>query len=145
MVNVSNVEKGSLHADDLLVEWCDTYVYLGSSFTADGSVSSTLRAHTTAKIPHNLKFVSFINKNNDIPFFMKRRVLDAALMSALLYGCESWLAAELKPIMSLYNLCFKELLGVRRSACNKMCYIESGYPPLQKIVKNKQHKFFHKI
>lgn len=145
VVNGSNVEKESLCVDDLVVEWCDNYVYLGSPFTADGSVSSVVRAHATAKIPHALKFVSFLKKNNDIPFFVKRRVLDAALISALLYGCESWLTADLKPITSLYNWCLKELLGVRRSTCNDVCYIEAGYPSLHQIVKNKQHTFFRKM
>ena len=146
VVNGSNVEKESLLVDDLVVEWCDKYVYLGSPFTADVSFSSSaVRAHATPNIPHVLKFVSFLKKNNDIPFFVKRRVLDAALMSALLYGCESWLTADLKPITSLYNRCLKELLGVRRSTCNEVCYIEAGYPPLQQIVMNKQHIFFRKM
>ena len=57
VVNGSNVEKESIRVDDLVVEWCDKYVYLGSPFTADGSVSSVVRAHATAKIPHVLKFV----------------------------------------------------------------------------------------
>ena len=37
-----------------------------------------------------------------------------------------------------------QLLGVRRSTCNDVCFIESGYPPLQDLVKLKQHKFLHK-
>ena len=145
VINGSEVEKESLRVDDLIVEWCDKYVYLGSPFTADGSVSSVVREHAMSKIPHVLKFVSFMKKNSDIPFFVKRRVLDAALMSALLYGCESWLTADLKPITSLYNRCIKELLCVRRSTCNEVCYTETGYPSLRQIVKNKQHKFFRKV
>ena len=101
VINGGEKEKESLCVDDLVVEWCDKYVYLGSPFTADGSVSSVISVHATAKIPHVLKFVSFIKKNNDIPFFVKRRVCDAALMSALLYGCESWLTGNLKPTTSL--------------------------------------------
>ena len=119
-------------------------MFLGSPFTTDGSVSSVISAHATAKIPHVLKFVSFIKKNNDIPFYVKRRVFDAALMSAFLYGRESWLTGNLKPIItSLYNRRIKELL--RRSTCNDVCYIEAGYSSLHQIVKKKQHSVFRKM
>ena len=39
-------------------------------------------------MPHVLKFVSFIKKNNDVPFRVKQEVFDAALMSSLIYGWE---------------------------------------------------------
>ena len=129
--------------DELVVEPCDMYIYLGSPFTSDGSTSSAVRAHANSKMPHILKFVSFIRKNSDIPFNIKKRVFDAALMSTLLYGCESWVGADLKPMTKLYNWGLKTLLGVRRSTCNDVCYVESGYPPLCDLVKYKQHKFFH--
>ena len=91
---------------------------------------------------HINKFVSFLQKNNDIPFIAKKRIFDAALMSAVLYGCESWLNADLRPIARLYNWGLKLLLGVRKTTCNDLCYIESGYPPLRDLVRSKQRKFF---
>ena len=130
-------------SNGLVVEHCDTYVYLGSPFTSDGSVSSAIKAHARLKMPHVLKFVSFIGKNNNVPFAVKRRVFDAALMSSILYGCESWIGGDLKPMMKLYNWCLKVLLGVRKSTCNDLCYVESGYPPLQDLVCYRQHKFIH--
>lgn len=53
------MEKELLRVDDLVVELCDKFVYLGLPFTADGSVTSAVRAHATAKIPHVHKFISF--------------------------------------------------------------------------------------
>lgn len=126
----------------LVIEHCNSYVYLGSPFTCDGNVSRAVKLHANNKMPHVLKFVSFIKKNNDVPFVVKRRVFDAALMSSLLYGCESWLNADLKPIIKLYNWCLKQLLGVRKSTPNDVCYIEAGYPSLLDLVEFKQHKFF---
>ena len=81
-------------------------------------------------------------KNNDIPFNVKKRIFDAALMSAILYGCESWLNADLRPVAKLYNWGLKLLLGVRRTTSNDICYTELGYPPLQDLVKSRQRKFF---
>ena len=46
-------------------------------------------------------------------------------------------------MMKLYNWCLKVLLGVRKSTCNDVCCVESGYPPLQDLVCYRQHKFVH--
>ena len=145
VINGSEADFEPLVVNQLVVERCDMYVYLGSPFTSDGSTSSAVKAHANAKMPHVLKFVSFISKNNDVPFFVKRRVFDAALMSSLIYGCESWIGADLKPMNKLYNWCLKRLLGVRKSTCNDVCYVESGYPPLHELVRYRQHKFFRSM
>ena len=143
VINGKEGDFEPLVVNELSVDYCSQYVYLGSLFTSDGSISAAVRAHANAKMPHVLKFVSFINKNNDIPFFVKKRVFEAALMSSLVYGCESWLGADLKPMIKLYNWCIKKLLGVRKFTCNDVCYIESGFLPLPDIVKHKQHSFLN--
>ena len=76
---------------------------------------------------------------------VKRRVFDAALISSLLYGCESWFGADTKPIVKLYNWAIKQLLGVRKSTPNDVCYAEAGYPSLPDLVRFRQHKFFNKM
>ena len=81
-----------------------------------------------------------------MPFIVKRRrVFDAALMSALLYGCESWINADLKPVTKLYHWCLKQLLSVRKTTCNDLCCIEAGYPSLIDLVRHRQHKFLRNI
>ncbi len=134
-----------LRVDGLVVQHCTSYTYLGSPFTCDGSVSSSVKVHAQNKLCHVLKFVSFIRKNNDIPFIVKRRLFDAALMSALLYGCESWVCADVKPVAKLYNWAIKELLGVRKTTANLVCYAELGYPSLPDLVRYRQHKFYHNM
>ena len=131
VLNGTGQDEDPFHVGNLKIEKCEKYVYLGSIFTYDGSVSSAVRAHALMKMPHVLKFIAFIKKNNDIPFIVKKRVFDAALTSSLVYGCESWFTADLRPVSKLYNWCLKEMLGVRKTTCNDLCYIESGYPSLQ--------------
>ena len=143
VINGTSRDVEPMVVDGIAVRHCDLYIYLGSPFTSDGSPSSAVKAHAKLKLPHVLKFVSFLRKNNDVPFIVKRRFFDAALTSTLLYGCESWVGADIKPASKLYNWCIKELLAVRRSTCNDVCYVESGYPPLSDLVKLKQHRFFH--
>ena len=61
-------------------------------------------------------------------------------MSTILYGCESWLDVDIRPVRKLYNWSLKNLLDVRLSTCNDVCYVEAGYPPLQSLIKSKQNK-----
>ena len=78
------------------MDWCWSRVpSTWSSYTADGSVSSLIRAHAAAKMAHVTEFISFLKKNNDIPFRVKKRVLEVCVMLAVLYGYESWLDADL--------------------------------------------------
>ncbi len=121
VINGTIEDKETVRIGDLKVEPCSQYMYLGSPFTADGSVSSSVKAHATAKMAHVTKFISFLKKNNDIPFHVKKRVFEACVMSAILYGCESWLNADLRPVMKLYNWALKYLLRVRLSTCNDVC------------------------
>ena len=145
VINGSYGDANPICIDDWIVSSCTSYIYLGSPFTCDGSASSAVKLHAKNKLSHVLKFVNFLRKNNDVPFIVKKRVLDAALMSSLLYGCESWLGVDLKPVTKLYNWAVKQLLGVRRSTSNFVCYTELGYPCLEDLVKQKQHKFFVKM
>ena len=145
VIHGTQEDNEAVHVDGLVIERCTRYIYLGSIFTADGSVSASVRAHADAKMPHVMKFISFLRKNNDIPFQVKKRVFDACLMSSILYGCESWLDADLKPVRKLYNWSLKNLLDVRLTTCNDVCYVEAGYPPLHALVKCKQRIFFSKM
>ena len=43
------------------------------------------------KTKHTIKYYSFLNRDSDLPFMMKRRVAEACLMSSLLYGSETWI------------------------------------------------------
>ncbi len=76
---------------------------------------------------------------------VKKRVFDACLMSAIFYGCESWLNGDLKPVNKLNNWSLKNLLDVRLTTCNDVCYVESGYPPVQPLVRSRQRSFFTKM
>ena len=66
-------------------------------------------------------------------------------MSAILYGCESWMNGDLKPIEKLYKWCIKQMLGVRKTTNNDICLVELGMPPLRALVKSKQRNFFNKM
>ncbi len=145
VINGEDGDADTVHVNSLAIEHCCCYSYLGSSFTSDGSVSSAVKAHSAAKLCHVLKYVSFVTKNNDLPFVVKRRVFEAALMSAVMYGCESWVSADYKPVTKLYNWALKQMLGVRKTTSNMVCYAEVGLPSLPDLIKLKQHNFFRRM
>ena len=145
VINGTILDRQPISCNNLSIKHCDKYIYLGSPFTADGSLATAIKAHAQEKMAHFNKFVSFLHKNNHLPFAIKKRVFDACLISAILYGCESWLNGDLKPVAKLYNWSLKYLLGVRMNSCNDICYVESGYNSLTSIVKLKQRNYFVKI
>ena len=145
VINGNDEDKVTMHAGEVSVNICDHYTYLGSIFTADGSTSTAIKIHAQSKTCHALKFISFINKNCDIPFHIKAKVFHAAFVSTMLYGCESWLNGDMKPVHKLYMWCIKQLLGVRKTTCNDLCLIELDYPPLKALVMSRQRKFFSDV
>ena len=145
VIHASAEDREPFRVGEMAVQWCDRYVYLGSVFTSDGSLRSAITAHAQAKMCHILKFVSFLDKNKDVSFYVKRKIFEAALMSSILYGCESWFNGDLRPIEKLYNWGIKQLLGVRMTTCTDVCYVELGYPPLRSIIMSKQRKLFQRL
>ncbi|KAG0699628.1 hypothetical protein GWK47_025772 [Chionoecetes opilio] len=94
----SDADRLPMIVDGLVVNHCQRYTYLGSPFTADGSASSAVKAHAQDKMAHFNKFVSFLHKNNDVPFIVKKRVFDAVVLSAVLYGSTTvWLVGQPNP------------------------------------------------
>ena len=94
---------------------------------------------------HLNRLIVFLARNYDAPFFVKKKVFDAAFSSAILYGCESWLDVSLAPVEKLYMSAIRRLLDVRNSTPRLTCLLESGIPSLGALVKHKQSKFFSKM
>ena len=95
VINGNHRDRQPLMVNGLTIEHCDKYTYLGSVFTSCGSVSAAVRAHVRIRISQVLTYVSFVNQTEDVPYIVKKRVLDAVLLSSLLYGCQSWVCVTL--------------------------------------------------
>ena len=92
------------------------------------------------------KLVRFLDKNENAPFSVKKKVLDACFFTSLLYGCESWLEEKVSPeLEQLYMKGLKCLLGVRSQTSNDVVLLESGYPSLRALLKSRQKAFFEKM
>ena len=125
---------------------CDSYTYLGAIFTSDGKVTSTMSHHITSRTKTMNKLITFLDRNKSIPYFVKKKVLDACFSTSLLYGCEAWLGVKpSQDLKAFYMKAIKLLLGVRQSTHNEACLHESGYPSLEAQIRARQQAFFAKM
>ena len=120
--------------NEVIVNHCKNYTNFGTTITDDGSYKSVINNDLNLRLKHIFKFHTFLYKNADLPFCMKKRVAEACLMSALLYGCESWLCDECGKMTNVYMSIIKSLLGVRKSTCNDTCLLEANFPSLKSYV-----------
>ena len=141
VIHGTDYDRLPMYIGSIIMKHCNQYVYLGVIFTSDGSALSSLKQHVLEKKKHLNKLIMFFFKNQDMPFVMKKKVLDAAFSAALLYGCEAWLNVSLKQVENLYHTSVKSLLGVRNTTGNNLCLLELGYPPLKSLIQARQHKF----
>ena len=75
VINGNLLDREPININDLSIKHCDLYTYIGSPFTSDGSVSSAVKAHAQEKIAHFYKFISFLSKNPDLPFIIKKTIV----------------------------------------------------------------------
>ena len=98
--------------------------------------SHFIKEHVAEKYKNQLKYYSFLNRNSDLPFIHKLRVLDACLISAIIYGCESWFSSKISKLNTLY---------LRKTCPNLVTLLEVGLPNLSAKVKERQFKFYKKM
>ena len=145
VINGDADDRQPIPLQNILITHCWKYVYLGSIFTSDGNLSSMLLEHVKAKRKHLNKFIIFVKSNPDMPFIVKRKVLDAAFNAAILYGCETWIGVSCQCVNTLYIAAIKALLGVRPAVPNDLCLAEIGAPTLQSLVTHRQAVFLRRI
>ena len=75
-----------------------------------------------------------MRKNESMPFSLKKRVLEACFMAAILYGSESWFTDSLVLVEKYYHAAIKMVLGVRHSTPNLLCLLEIGLPDMATFV-----------
>ena len=71
-------------------------------------------------------------------------VLQAAVATSLLYGCESWITNNLKDAEHLYIGAVKALLGVRETTRSDTVLIEAGMPSMKQLVRERTKRFMEK-
>ena len=85
------------------VEYSEKYMYLGSWFTDDGKTESALKLHEPAQLSSANKFAIFCYTNTVMPYYYKSMVMEAAVVSSVFYGCETWLTYNPAYTIGMYK------------------------------------------
>ena len=104
-----------------------------------------MRVHSRSRKKQMNKLIIFLQANQDAPFSVKKKVVDAAFTSSILYGCEAWLGSKPREMDSMYLEAIKLLLGVRISTKTDVALLEAGYPSLEAAVHDRQKAFLTKM
>ena len=126
------------------VKHSSSYVYLGSPFTEDSKMKSVLDLHLKTRTADLNKYKIFCKTNATMPYQYKKKVLQAVILSSLLYGCETWLTDQLKTMEQLYISAIKSLLGVRQTTRTDVVLLESGMPTLKELIRKRTSSFVKK-
>ena len=102
-------------------------------------MKSVLDLHLKTRTADLNKYKMFCKTNATMPYQYKKKVLQAVILSSLLYGCETWLTDQLKTMEQLYISAIKSLLGVRQTTRTDVVLLESGMPTLKELIK-KEHR-----
>ena len=126
------------------VKHASKYIYLGSPFTEDANINSVIKLHVKSRRSDLNKFKIFCRKNETMPYKFKKEVLEAMIVSSLLYGCESWLTDNVKDIERMYLGAVKSLLSVRETTRSDTILIESDLPSITERIRKRTAAFAKK-
>ena len=141
---INTKDRAPFVLDVVKIAATDRYVYLGSPITK-GPLKDEVKSHVEFKKGHIRKFSSFLKKNSEAPFSVKKLVWESAMNSAILYGCESWLCNNIKAVEQPFALSQKQLLSVRTQTCHDLVQLELACPGVKARIKEAQITFFQKL
>jgi len=139
-----NKDTAPFIIDGMSICHTNWYTYLGTPVSGD-ALPTQINRHLTQKQCHARKFSSFLSKNYDMPFCLKRKVWESAFFSAILYSCETWFSKSTAPLTRIYNGSLRELLGVRPQTPSDLVQVELGLPTAQSLVQHRQLTFIEKL
>ena len=141
VVNGNKKDREEFVCMGLTVKHAESYIYLRSPFTEDGKIQNVLAMHLKTRTADLNKFKIFCKVNVTMPYQYKKKVLQAAIISSLIYSCESWFTDSMKQMEQMYISALKSLLGVRETTRTDVVLLETGMPTLQEMIKRRSTAF----
>jgi hypothetical protein len=121
---INTADDEPFTVDEVSITRAEEYIYLGTPITNENTALQVKR-HIKMKTGHVFKFSSFVTKNrNLITIYYQKQ--SSRKCSSLLYGCETWLCNDLKPVDIVFNNTLKLALGVRTTTSNQLACVESN-------------------
>ena len=144
VINGSEIDRREFTVSGVTVKHTPSYIYLGSPFTEDANINSMIKLHVKSRMSDLNKFKIFCRKNETMPYKFKKQVLEAMIVSSLLYACESWLTDNVNEVERMYISALKSLLGVRDTTRTDTIMIETGLPSICERLRKRTAAFARK-
>ena len=145
VVGKKESDVAPLRVQDIEVGYTNQYVYLGEHFVDDAKISSVFSNREIYFQRHLNKLSICLQKNSSMPFPLKKKLLEACFMAAMLYGSESWLTNNLAKVEKYYHAAVKMVLAVRVSTPNVLCLLEIGLPDLASYILERRAAFMSRM
>lgn len=143
-ISVNANDKQDFIVQDARVKETDSYTYLGCKITPR-SIREQTKTEIGERQKHIHKFTSFLAKNNDAPYRIKKKVFQCALQASVLYGSETWLVDTTPITNAIFFKPLKQLLGIRQQVPNNIALVESGICHITDQIQNRQRNFLQKL
>ena len=98
--------------------------------------------HMKKRYKNVIKYFNYLKDNKYAPLHIKLKVLQACVISTLLYGCEAFGSNIPDGLEEVYLKLIKAALGVRPSTPNHLTLIEAGMLPIKSIILARQLNYF---
>ena len=76
VINGSELDKIDISLEGETIAHCNKYTYLGAVIHEEATFTQFMEDHVAEKSKHVMKLFSFLNKNFDLPYKIKSRVLE---------------------------------------------------------------------
>ena len=141
---INDTDLSPFILDEVIISHILQYIYLGTVISMS-PIHMQVQAHIREKASNVMKFHTFLSKNTDAPYHVKRHVWDCALVSSIFYSSETWLTNDLSSPETAYMSTLKHLLGVRNTTCKPLVLLEAGACDAKSFIREKQRKFFLRL
>ena len=119
------------------------YVYLGMLFIPTNDITALIRANLKHRSYNIKKYHEWLEVNENTPIRIKLQVLDACMLTAYLYGSETWWKIDevADDILTQERKLLKRILGVKQGTSNDLIYIELDRCDIISRIKDLQYNF----
>ena len=111
----SDTPKPAIVIDDTELKTVDSFKYLGSVISSDGSLDSEIAARISKASQALGRLRNRVLNHHNVTLSTKLKVYNAVVLTSLLYGCEAWTVYQrhLKQLEKFHQRALRSILGIK--------------------------------
>ena len=144
-INGCDEDRESINVANITLDTTSCEVYLGSCITNSNKLADDVYADIKHRQVNIVKFFAFLRSHINAPVDVKLKVLDACIMSSVLYNSETWANVNVDRLEIIHRRMLRSILGIGTTSCNEVLYIELGVSSIRTRIMIKQFEFWKKV